>query len=71
MKKKTAGRIIGAKLSFSNKITKILDKYGNQKIRSIYIGVNYATNITTINYSIYFLLYSLMMILLFLLKRIP
>lgn len=38
MKKKTAGRIIGAKLSFSNKITKILDKYGNQKIRSIYIG---------------------------------
>ena len=38
MKKKTAGRIIGAKVSFSNKITKILDKYGNQKIRSIYIG---------------------------------
>ena len=38
MKKKTAGRIIGAKLSFSNKIKKILDKYGNQKIRSIYIG---------------------------------
>ena len=38
MKKKTAGRIIGAKLSFSNKIKKILDKYGNQKIREIYIG---------------------------------
>jgi hypothetical protein len=38
MKKKTAGRIIGAKLQFSNKIKKILKKYGNQKIRSIYIG---------------------------------
>ena len=38
MKKKTAGRIIGAKLSFSNKIKNILDKYGNQKIREIYIG---------------------------------
>ena len=38
MKKKTAGRIIGAKLEFSNKIKKILDKYGNQRIRSIYIG---------------------------------
>lgn len=38
MKKKTAGRIIGAKLDFSNKIKTILNKYGNQKIRSIYIG---------------------------------
>ena len=35
---KKAGRIIGAKLEFSNKIKKILDKYGNQRIRSIYIG---------------------------------
>lgn len=35
---KKAGRIIGAKLSFSNKIKKILGKYGKQKIREIYIG---------------------------------
>ena len=35
---KKAGRIIGAKLSFSNKIKKILKKYGNQKIRAISIG---------------------------------
>ena len=38
MKKKTAGKLFGAKLSFSNKIKKILDKYGKQKIREIYIG---------------------------------
>ena len=38
MKKKSAGKLFGAKLSFSNKIKKILDKYGKQKIRSIYIG---------------------------------
>ena len=38
MKKKTGGRIFGAKLEFSNKIKNILNKYGNQKIRSIYIG---------------------------------
>ena len=36
--KKTGGRIIGAKLDFSNKITNILEKYGNMKIRSIRIG---------------------------------
>jgi hypothetical protein len=36
--KKTGGRIIGAKLDFSNKIKKILKKYGNQKIRTISIG---------------------------------
>ena len=36
--KKKAGKLFGAKLSFSNKIKKILGKYGNQKIRSIYIG---------------------------------
>ena len=35
---KKAGKIIGAKLSFSNQIKKILDKYGNQKIRAIRIG---------------------------------
>ena len=38
MKKKTAGKLFGAKLQFSNKIKKILDKYGNQKIRAIRIG---------------------------------
>ena len=36
--KKKAGKLFGAKLSFSNQIKKILGKYGNQKIRSIYIG---------------------------------
>ena len=36
--KKKAGKLFGAKLEFSNKIKKILDKYGNQRIRSIYIG---------------------------------
>lgn len=36
--KKTGGRIIGAKLSFSNKIKKILKKYGDKKIRAIRIG---------------------------------
>ena len=36
--KKKAGKLFGAKLDFSNKIKKILGKYGNQKIRSIYIG---------------------------------
>ena len=36
--KKKAGKLFGAKLSFSNKIKNILDKYGNQKIREIYIG---------------------------------
>ena len=36
--KKKAGRIIGAKLEFSNKIKKILTKYGNQKVRAIRIG---------------------------------
>jgi len=38
MKKKNAGKLVGAKLSFSNKIKKILKKYGNQKIRAISIG---------------------------------
>ena len=38
--KKKAGNLFGAKLDFSNKIKNILDKYGNQKIRSIYIGRN-------------------------------
>lgn len=38
MKKKTGGKLFGAKLSFSNKIKKILGKYGNQKIRAISIG---------------------------------
>ena len=36
--KKKAGKLFGAKLDFSNKIKKILGKYGNQRIRSIYIG---------------------------------
>jgi hypothetical protein len=36
--KKKAGKLFGAKLEFSNKIKNILKKYGNQKIRSIYIG---------------------------------
>jgi hypothetical protein len=36
--KKKAGKLFGAKLSFSNKIKKILNKYGNQKIRAIRIG---------------------------------
>ena len=36
--KKKGGKLFGAKLDFSNKIKKILGKYGNQKIRSIYIG---------------------------------
>jgi len=35
---KKAGKIIGAKLDFSNQIKKILNKYGNQKIRAIRIG---------------------------------
>ena len=35
---KKAGQIIGAKLEYSNKIKKILGKYGNQKIRAIRIG---------------------------------
>lgn len=35
---KEAGKLFGAKLEFSNKIKNILNKYGNQKIRSIYIG---------------------------------
>ena len=33
-----AGNLIGAKLDFSNKIKKILKKYGDKKIRSIRIG---------------------------------
>lgn len=37
MEKKASG-LFGAKLSFSNKIKKILGKYGNQKIRAIRIG---------------------------------
>ena len=36
--KKSGGKLFGAKLSFSNKIKKILNKYGNQRIREIYIG---------------------------------
>ena len=36
--KKKAGKLFGAKLSFSNKIKNILKKYGNQKIRAIRIG---------------------------------
>ena len=35
---KKAGKLFGAKLSFSNKIKNILNKYGNQKIRAIRIG---------------------------------
>jgi len=35
---KEAGKLFGAKLSFSNKIKTILGKYGNQKIRAIRIG---------------------------------
>ena len=35
---KKAGKLFGAKLGFSNKIKKILGKYGNQKIRAIRIG---------------------------------
>ena len=36
--KKSGGRLIGAKLDFSNKIKKILNKYGEMKIKSIRIG---------------------------------
>ena len=35
---KKAGKLLGAKLGFSNQIKNILNKYGNQKIRSIRIG---------------------------------
>ena len=35
---KSGGKLIEAKLSFSNKITNILEKYGNMKIKSIRIG---------------------------------
>ena len=36
--KKTGGKIFGAKEDFSNKIKKILKKYGDKKIRAIRIG---------------------------------
>ena len=36
--KNSGGKLIEAKLSFSNKIINILEKYGNKKIRSIRIG---------------------------------
>jgi len=36
--KKSGGRLIQAKLAFSNKITNILEKYGDMKIKSIRIG---------------------------------
>jgi len=36
--KKKAGKLLGAKLSFSNQIKNILNKYGNQKIKAIRIG---------------------------------
>ena len=38
MKKKSGGKLFGAKLDFSNKIKKILKKYGDKKIRAIRIG---------------------------------
>lgn len=34
----SGGKLFGAKLDFSNKIKKILQRYGNQKIRAIRIG---------------------------------
>ena len=36
--KNSGGRLIEAKLSFSNKITNILEKYGDMKIKAIRIG---------------------------------
>jgi hypothetical protein len=36
--KKSGGKLFGAKLDFSNKIKKILKKYGDKKIRAIRIG---------------------------------
>ena len=36
--KKSGGKLIEAKLDFSNKIKKILNKYGERKIRAIRIG---------------------------------
>ena len=35
---KTGGRLFGAKLNFSNKINKILKKYGDKKIKAIRVG---------------------------------